>query len=204
VANKELIWLRAGAAASVVLLGGCGRKVSIGTGPAALEATPAVEFSLDREVEAVETELTEVPLEERFAIRTERVREAEEAARRRSVDEGGDVMAALLAIRDRMAETPEAHAEFAAAERARVARNEGFPVTEEDRAHGRELDRILGLSADLEARAARVREARREDIESAARHVDPPEYAVDLEALQLEGTVDPSTGLPSVEVDLAE
>jgi len=49
-----------------------------------------------------------------------------------------------------------------------------------------------------------VREARREDIESAARHVDPPEYAVDLESLQLEGTLDPSTGLPSVEVDHAE
>lgn len=166
--------------------------------------TPSAELALDREVDALESELAEIPLEERFAIRTERVQEAEEAARRRSVDEGGDQMAALLSIRDRMVETPEAHAEFAAAERARVARNESFPVTEEDRAHARDLDRILGLSADLEARAARVREARREDIERAARHVDPPEYAVDLDELELEGVVDPATGRPRTEVDHAE
>ncbi len=199
MATRELIWL---GAASALLLGGCGSEgsVSVRAGlEATPEATPAMEFSLDRDVEALETELADVPLEERFAIRTERVQEAEQAARRRSVDEGGDLMTALLAIRDRMAETPEAHAEFAAAERARVARNESFPVTEEDRAHARELDRILGLSTDLEARAARVREARREDIEAAARHVDPPEYAVDMESLELEGILD-----HNAEVDRAE
>jgi hypothetical protein len=178
-----------GWSASVALVAlalvGCGREPesSLGTSQGAL-VTPSAEFSLDREVEALETELAEVPLEERFALRAERLQAAEDAARRRSLDDGADLMATLAAIRERIAEAPEAQEEFAAAERARVGRNESFVVTDEDRANDEQVRRELRLDAFLAERARTIAAARREDIAAAARHVDPPEFAVDISALQ--------------------
>lgn len=152
----------------------CGREPSSGTAALVEGPTPAADFSVDRAVQELNEELAGVPLEERFALRGERIGEAEAAARRASLDEGGDVTATLLAIRERMADAPEVAEEYAAAERARVDRNESFPVTEEDRANARLLDERLGIAAMLYERAATVRAARREDIERAAAHVDTP------------------------------
>lgn len=159
---------------------GCGRAPEPVAQQAALSAeavTPAVSFSVDRAAESTRAELERLPLEERFEIRVLRVAEAEEAARRASIDQGGDVMVALAAIRDRISATPEAQAEYEAAEQARIHRNEGYRVTDQDRANFERNEREFGASRALAARAAQVREARREDIARAAAHVDPPESA---------------------------
>jgi hypothetical protein len=167
---------------AMTALFGCGRAPEPVAQQAALSAEseralPAASFSVDRAVESTRAELERLPMEERFEIRGLRVAEAEEAARRASVDEGGDVMRALEEIRTRMSETPEAAAEYAAAEQARIQRNEGYRVTDEDRANFARNERAYGVSRGLAARAAAVREARREDIAQAAAHVDPPESA---------------------------